>query len=93
MIYVLDTPDLGCYIFLGMKTISTQITSVGWGVFVWRVEGRRSVERDASLQIISTIYTTFLHSYINFSCDIYDNPSILLFRLYSLLMSNCVGRE
>jgi len=36
-----------------------------------RGEGRRSVERDASLQIISTIYTTFLHSYINFSCDIY----------------------
>jgi len=56
-------------------------------------EGRRSVERDASLQIISTFYTTFLHSYINFSCDIYHNPSILLFQLYSLVMSNCVGRD
>jgi hypothetical protein len=79
---------------------------VGGGfVLVWRgtgeregrVEGegedRRSVERDANLQIISTIYTTFLHSYINFSCDIYDNPSILLFQLYSLVMSNCVGRD
>ena len=72
----------------------------GVGCVVWRRGGgggggggRRSVERDASLQIISTIYTTFLHYDINFSRDIYDNPSILLFLLYSLVMSNCVGRE